>query len=312
MRKPQDKSIARDKNERRRRKKVRVYAILACRKDDPSDLYGVMYHTARKGGRSKPTAVKGRTMFRTVVSKPEDGISGAAQRVWNDARAVIRKITARGRVKTRVKHVAKPPMLPYFPGTCYNSVKTTVDAPHDKMRVGRRVGEKDRLVSKRMPLEDFRFFVTRIWSKSCPIEFSPEDDRRLRAFAYGHKTSAPLDRLCLKFSAKKDFNFKWGGGRNAPAGLSRRDHEPGSVESEAQAGDHKPVNPVALDVNVLRKPGIQSLGPDEMRKDANLKRSDGEGDTRVPVRNSESAALSYVPVSGTRGDAPPRQFNKDK
>ena len=288
---------AETKNRRRRRKKGRLYTVLACRRDDPSDLYGVMFRfPSRKNGQTKVIAMKGRCVFSRAIFDPSE--PGAFQKKWNDVSKFVRRVKSRGRDRKFVRHVSRPPALPRFPGTCYTAAKTDVVHLYDRVYFGRI--ENKKIYTKRMPLEDFRFFTTRIGSKNCPLEFSEKDRRTLEALAHGRRGFDRPDQVCLEFSVKKNFNFKWGGRAEASAGLSRRDHEPGPVESGAQAAFHTPVNPVARAVNVLRSPGVQNSGTDEMRKGEGPKRSGGEGDARARDRNSESAALSGVSVSGTR------------
>jgi hypothetical protein len=282
------------KNGDRRRKRVRLYTVMACRRDDPSDLYGVMF--CRRKDRYIVVADKNRCVFWRAV-KADESSGGAMQNKWNECAEVARLAASLGRKRKKVRYVSKPPSQPDFPGTCYYAAETTVK-PHFRT-VYVRTKKVNRLKGKkRMPIEDFRFFVTRIWSKRCPIEFGAEDDRALRAMAYGYRSfKGRPSYYVAEFSAKKDFDFKWGC-RAAAAASARRDHEPGSAEPETRIGSHKPVNPVTEAVNVLRTVGIQNPVADEMRKGVSPKRSGSGGDARAPARNSESAALSEVSAAG--------------
>lgn len=282
------------KNGDRRRKRVRLYTVMACRRDDPSDLYGVMFHRHKNG--YILVADKGRCVFWHAV-KADNSSDGVMQGKWNECAEVARLAASLGRKKEKVRHVSKPPSRPDFPGTCYYAVETTVKSHFSRVYVRTKKGNGLKR-KKRMPVEDFRFFVTRIWSKNCPIEFGAEADRTLRAMAYGHRSfKGRASAYVAEFSVKKDFDFKWGC-RAAAAASARRDHEPGSAEPETRIGSHKPVNPVTEAVNVLRTVGIQNPAADEMRKGVRPKRSGSGGDARAPARNSESAALSEVSASG--------------
>ena len=284
------------KNCQRRRKKGRLYSVLAYRRDDPSDVYGMMFsYPSKKNGQTKIIALKGRCVFSRVIF--DLSLPDIFQKKWNDISKFVRRVKSRGRDRKFVRYVSRPPSFPRFPGSCYTAAKTDVLHLYDKIYVG-RVDENGKIRTKRMPLEDFGFFVTRIWSKSCPLEFDEKDDRMLRSLTYGHRRFDRLDKICLKFSVKSDFNLKQGGRPKALTDLPRRDHEPGSVRSEAQVDVHTPVNPVMRAVNVFPNRAVQNACWEEMRKGERLKRSGDGGNTRALDRNSESAALSEVPGSG--------------
>lgn len=283
-----------DKKSKKQRKSVRFYSLFARRKDDPTSVYGGIFWHFKKGG-CVTIFVKDKCLIRCIRS----GAGKPFRNEWNEMVKIARYISDRGRSRRKVRVVSKPPILPFSPGSYYEYVETAVMDVYRRVYIATLDGNGNLAGKKRMPIENYDFFTARIWSKNCPIELSPEDDRSLRAYAES-RPSANLNLLKneFRFTVKKD--FKWDNGRTTQVCQARGDHELRPVESETQGGHPKPVNQVAPAVNVSRLRGIQNLCADEMRKGESRRCSGDEGETRTAVRNSESAPLSSSLLRKTR------------